>query len=477
VTVPATVTTTAGRVAGADEERAGRRLSVWRGIPFSDPPTGGRRWHPPEPVTPWSGVRDATTFGPAPPQLPGFPTALPTEAFACGAWEEAGCLTLNVWAPAGARGRPVLVWIYGGAFTTGGSAMPSYDGATLAAEGDVVVVSANYRLGVLGYVPVAGHANIGVLDQIAALQWVRDNIDGFGGDPGQVTIFGESAGAGSVLHVLASPRSAGLVHRAIAQSGATTLTPTLDRVQEIADRLRRRVDVDGPVGAILDAQHELLIELLPTSGPMPFHPTLDGDVVPILPSAGLPSGVDLVIGTTADELALYVDDDGWTLDEEGWHKRALRYLENMTVARPDVLLDAYDDLAIPGERWSALQTDAAMWVPCLDVADAHAGRTFVYRFDWPAAPPNERLGACHAIDIPFTLGTLDRCGWAAFVGADDDAVMLGRTLRRAWISAASGEDPWPAYDPSRRATMIFDRRCRVEDDPRGAVRRAWRAQG
>jgi len=172
---------------------------------------------------------------------------------------------------------------------------------------------------------------------------------------------------------------------------------------------------------------------------------------------------------------LFLDDATWTLAEDRYRKRALRYLENMTVSRPEVVLAAYEDLPSPAQRWAELRTDAEMWMPCLDVADAHPGRTFVYRFDWPAAPPNAQLGACHAIDIPFTFGTLGRCGWDAFVGADGDAASLGRTLRRAWVDFATGDDPWPAGVGSRRPTMIFDRRGRVEDDPRGDVRRAWRA--
>jgi len=465
--VTTAVATTAGRVAGAEEGA----LRVWRGIPFATPV----RWQAPQPAARWSGVRDATRFGPAAPQLPGLPTALPQEAFAAGPWDEAACLTLNVWSPAGAHDSPVLVWFHGGAFMNGSSAMPSYDGATLAAEGGCVVVSANYRMGALGYAPVAGQANVGVLDQIAALSWIRDNIGGFGGDPARVTIFGESAGAGSVLHILASPRAHGLVRGAIAQSGATTMTPTLDTMLELADRLRARVDLDGPVGALLDAQQALFIEGLPAT-PMPFHPTLDGDVVPTLPSAGLPGDVDLVIGTTADELALYADEGVGSMTEERWSRLASALLENVALTRPTLVLDAYADLPSPGSRWNAVQTDAAMWVPCLDVAEAHPGRTFVYRFDWPAARPNERLGACHAIDIPFTFGTFDCCGWDAFVGAPPDggARVLGRTWRDAWRTFAAGGDPWPAFDAGRRATMVFDRVCRVEDDPRGKVRRAWR---
>jgi para-nitrobenzyl esterase len=463
-----TVSTVAGRVAGTAEGS----LGVWRGIPFAAEPVGGRRWRPPEPARPWAGVRDATAFGPAAPQTPGFTTALPSESV--GPWNEAACLTLNVWAPAGHRDLPVLVWFHGGAFMTGSSAAPAYDCAALAAEGEVVVVSANYRLGALGYAPVAGQCNVGVLDQLHALRWVADNIAGFGGDPEQVTIFGESAGAGSVLHLLASPRSAGLVRRAIAQSGATTLTPTADGMAEVADRMRARVDVDGPVEAILDAQLAVVQELAASTGLMPFHPTLDGEIIPTLPSAGLPEGVDLLIGTTRDELTPFLDPTAWSMDGERYRKRAVRYLENLAVSRPALVLDAYADLPTPAARWAALRTDAEMWIPCLDVVDAHPGRTFVYRFDWPAAPPNQHLGACHAIDIPFTFGTFDQCGWDAFVGADGDALELGRTVRRAWARFGHGEDPWPPTDESR-PTMLLDRHSRVDHDPRGEVRRAWRA--
>jgi para-nitrobenzyl esterase len=461
-----TVATSAGRVAGRDEGE----LSVFRGVPFAM----GPRWRPPEPAPRWAGTRDATAFGPAAPQGPGFQTVLPPEDV--NGWDEEDCLTLNLWAPATAKGRPVMVWLHGGSFLTGGTAMPLYDGARLAAEHGVVVVSANYRLGALGYAPVAGHFNVGLLDQLAALAWVRDNIGGFGGDPALVTVFGESAGAGSVLHLLASPRARGLVHRAIAQSGATNFTPSADVMAELADRLRHRVDVGAPAAAILEAQAAVLAELLPTRGPMPFHPTLDGDVVPARPQDGLPAGVDLVIGTTRDELSLYVDD--WELTDEKWRSRAARQLENLTLAQPESIIGAYDDGGPPARRWADFRTDADMWLPCLDVAEAHAGTTFVYRFDWPAAPPNDRLRACHAIDLPFTFGTFDAGTWAAFVGAGPGAEQMGTTLRAAWAAFAAGEEPWPPYEPSRRATMVFDRVTRVEDDPRRPVREAWRsAQG
>ncbi len=418
-------------------------------------------------------------------------SALPAEAFIVGPMDEAGCLTLNVWAPSGATAAslPVLVWLHGGSFTTGSSAMSSYDGATLAAENDVVVVSANYRVGALGFSPIAGQANVGLLDQLLALAWIRDNIPAFGGDPARVTVFGESAGAGSVLHLLASPRSDGLIPRAIAQSGATDLTLTADQVGEITERLRRALDGDPeqvPAEAILTAQLKVLGEVFATIGVMPFHPSVDGDVIPARPAAALAAGaserVDLLIGTTADEMALFQDEAARALSEDQFLHRARRALTPGRVGedRVDALLEAYHGLPTGGLRWSALQTDSAMWVPFLDVAEAHRGRTFAYRFDWPAAPPLAHLGACHAIDIPFTFATFDRCGWGLFVGGGADADQLSRTLRSAWAAFAATGDPstdslgsWPEYTTANRATMLLDRRCQLVEDPRGDVRRAW----
>jgi para-nitrobenzyl esterase len=462
-----TVATAAGLVEGHDEGHDEGRVTVFRGIPFANAP----RWCPPAAPTAWAGTRDATSFGPAAPQGPGFATVLPLEDV--NDWDEEACLSLNVWARPSARHRPVMVWFHGGSFLTGSSAMPLYDGARLAAEHDVVVVSANYRLGALGYAPVAGHLNVGVLDQLAALRWVQDHISSFGGDPAQVTIFGESAGAGSVLHVAVSPLARGLVHRVIAQSGATNFTPDADQMAEVADRIRQRVDVNGPVGAIIDAQAAVLAELMPARGPMPFHPTVDGDVIPSRPQAGLPADVELLIGTTRDELSLYVDD--WGLTEEQWRTRADRAVAHLALADPRPVLDAYAAGSPPARRWADFRTDADMWLPCLDVAEAHRGTTYVYRFDWPAAPPHQQLRACHAIDLPFTFGTFDVGTWGAFVGAGPGASAVGAALRARWAAFAAGEEPWPPYEPSRRATMVFDAESRVEDDPRGPVREAWRA--
>ncbi|MHB8664795.1 MAG: carboxylesterase/lipase family protein [Acidimicrobiales bacterium] len=473
------VMTTAGRVGG----RELGLLTVFRGIPYAEPPIGSLRWRPPLPAAPWSGTLGAVAFGAAAPQTAGPPSALPR--LDAGPMDE-DCLTLNVWAPSDAHDRPVLVWIHGGGFTTGGTAIPSYDCARLAAEHDIVVVSANYRLGALGFAPIAGTSNLGLLDQLLALEWVRDNIDGFGGAPDAVTVFGESAGAGAILHLLAAPAASGLFHRAIVQSGATTLTLGLDQTLEVADRVRFALGVDpmtAPVGAILEAQDRVAGDLVATLGAMPFHPSVDGEVVPCRPvEAVSDSRVDLLIGTTRDELNTYLDPAAPTLEAERLRKRATRYLAGYGIDGPEPVLAAYADLPSPAHVWAAMRTDAEMWLPALAIADAHGGRTFMYRFDWPAAPPNDHLGACHAIDIPFTFGTFETAGWDDFVGYDADAARLGDAIREAWSTFAATGDPstkrldrWSPYSTPTRATMLLGREQRMTTNVRGDVRDAWAA--
>jgi len=481
--------TRAGRLEGTEERHGDRDLAVFRGIPYAEPPLGPRRWQPPGPVRPWAGTRAAVAFGPAAPQSGAPVTELPAAAMETGGTSE-DCLTLNVWAPARAASRPVMVWLHGGSFLSGSSAMPTYEGARLAAEGDVVVVSANYRLGVLGFTPVGGTANLGLLDQVLALTWVRDNIDGFGGDPGEVTVFGESAGGGSVLHLLGSPRAQGLVRRAIIQSGATALTLSGEQAADVADRVRRALGPTGPARAaveqVLDVQLRVMGDLIATLGTMPFHPAVDGDVVPARPVEALAGGqaekVGLLVGTTADEMRLFLDPASWTLERPHLERRAARYLALLGITGAEPVLAAYDDLPTPTDVWAALRTDAELWLPAVAVAEAHRGPTFAYRFDWPAAPPHARLRACHAIDLPFTFDTFDRCGWAEFVGAGTGATALGRSLRAAWVAFARCGDPstdrfgsWPTYTPADRATMLLGSQSAVALDPRGSVRRAWGA--
>jgi para-nitrobenzyl esterase len=472
----------------------GTTLHRYLGVRYAAAPVGPLRWRPPEPVTAWSGVRPALGFGPGAPQAVALDSPLPGFlADASGTSED--CLSLNVWAPADAHSgsdggapRPVLVWIPGGAFMSGGSAQPVYDGARLAAEAGAVVVTINYRLGALGFMALGGDAatNCGMRDQLAALGWVRAHAGALGGDPDRITVFGESAGAGSVLQLLASPRRGDAFRRAVIQScQPKVLAPEQSELVTKAflahlglegpDLARLR---DVPVEAILDAQGAAFVATMFATDMMPFHPIDDGDLVDGAPTDALRAGrgrdVDLVIGTTADELRLFEDPGSAALERDELVRRIARQTGPGAAVDPGTAVDRYLGAlgpdATPGDVWERVRTDVMMRVPSLQVAEAQAAHnpaTYVYRFDWRSP----RIRAAHATDIPFTFGTFDREGWGDAVGADARAERLGVNLRAAWAAFADTGDPshhgigvWPRYDAGARATMIFDAECRVVTD-------------
>src|SRR5689334_10774695 len=489
----AIVETRDGPVRGrVERDPEGRPVQVFRGVPYAAPPVGPRRFAAPAPVTPWREPFDADRFGPSAPQPTGGALAGLVPGMTVADQDE-DCLTLNVWTPgtpAPAAARPVMVWFHGGAFTIGGSSLPTYDGVRLACEGDVVLVSCNYRLGALGFASVDA-PNCGLLDQLAALEWVQANAAAFGGDPGNVTVFGESAGAGCILHLLAAPAARGRFRRAIAQSGATNLTLQPDAAAEVAAALAQhlglsRDDLDAlraaPVADVLAAQDATAASVFATVGMMPFHPVADGGVVASPPvdavAAGDADEVELLIGTTRDEMRLFFGVDT-ALDRDRLARRLERLVGAADVPR---VLAAYEASAEPGRDgpgapWADLMTDAEMTRPAVAIADAHASRgapTYAYLFTWPAAPGPVELGACHAIDLPFTFGTLDREGWSEFVADAGAAEALSARVRAAWCGFARDGDPgWPRYEPSRRTTMLLGRDARPVDDPFGARLRAW----
>lgn len=471
---------------------------AFRAIPYAAPPTGPLRWRPPHPPAEWHVLRAATRIGPAAPQPRGGALDSLVPDMGVDAIDE-DCLTVDVWTPAvDAAARPVLVWFHGGAFTIGNASLVSYDGARLAANEDVVVVNANYRLGALGFMLIDhpdATANCGLLDQIAALEWVRDNIAAFGGDPGRVAVFGESAGGGSVLSLLSTTRTEGLFHAAIVQSGATDLMLDRARALEVSRTVAQHAGIDPtdlqawrslPVDALLDAQVAAAGSLFATVGLMPFHPTVDGDVLQHdwleATRLGISRDVSLLIGTTRDEMALFASFDPThaSLDDERLRARLAKLHPDV-----DLLLDAYAEAdgadVPPPRRWSTVRTDTAMWLPALRIAEAHASHqpdTWMYRFDWRAAA--EELGACHAIDIPFPFDTIDRGGWDTFVADAVGARRLARAMQAAWAAMARNGAPatdrlpsWPRYQANRRTTMILGPDPHVEDDPRGPVRAAW----
>ncbi len=488
--------TTAQTTRGVVRGTSGAGCTAFLGMPYAIPPTGELRWAPPVAVDPWEGERDATRPGPAAWQ----PTGGPLDGLVPGmgsADQADDCLSLNVWTPAAddAR-RPVLVWVHGGAFQLGAGSLGVYDGTRLATATDTVVVTFNYRLGAFGFLVLDDPSttpNVGLLDQVAALEWVRDNVAAFGGDPDRVTVFGESAGGGSVLSLLSMPAASGLFHRAIVQSGATDLLLDRDRALEVSACVARCAGVEpGDVAALRDlppdellaAQAQAAGELFATVGTMPFHPCVDGEVVPTTWQQAAEAGVNavpLIIGTTRDEMALFASFDpaAANLDDEGLRRR----LDGAAAAGLDVdaLLEAYAETGTtaPPEVWQRIQTDQAMWLPALRIAAARAAHAplWMYRFDWPAVHPG--MGAPHGIDIPFPFATIDVDGWDGFVADAADAMGLAATEQQLWAAMARDGAPsaegleWPAFDADRRATLVLGRAVELVDDPNGPVRRAW----
>lgn len=492
-----------GRVAGVEDAVAGVR--VFRGIPFAAPPV---RFAAPQPVQPWSGVRAASTFGPSPmqPAAGPFGGVIPGDV---GSVSE-DCLTINVWTPSGdPSGLPVLIWVYGGGYLSGGTCIPTYDAARLCSEQHVVVMSANYRVGAFGFLWLDGGApNAGLLDQIAALQWVRRNASAFGGDPECVTAVGESAGAGSLLHVMSSGLSEGLFNRVICQSPGVDHTLLPEQAAMVTAELLGALDLapapglidrlrDIPAARLLEAQQACLSALMGSVSSMPFHPVVDGLVLPSKPSAvAAASGVDLLLTWTADEMRLFPNKRADEVGRDGLVKWAGRYLASRLgspapAERAADLVDYYlfseASRYRPGgaSAWAALQTDGIMRLPARRIAESRLGAeaaTFCGQFCWPAQddPGGWQRGAFHAIDLPFVFGTLDQCGWRSFLGAGQDADVLSAEMRAAWaafartgVPAGPSTGQWPRYSAADRSTVLLDSSCSVALDPLGEVARLW----
>jgi len=466
-------------------------MAVFRGIPYADPPVGALRFREPRPARGWAGVRPAVSFGPPPPQPSMFG---PTQDNGGDDW-----LTVNIWSPdpAPSAGLPVLVWIPGGAYVIGTSSLPEYDGGRLAAGG-VVVVTLNYRLGVEGFAQLANApVNRGLLDQVAALQWVQGNIRAFGGDPDLVTIFGESAGGGSVAALLVMPRAAGLFHRAVAQSvPGPFFSPEL--AADIGIALAAEVgmqptaaDLAGINPGRLPAAGEAVSANIGrwtdrwgqiTQRRMPFAPVVDGDVLPATPWQALAGGagrdIDLLVGHTRDEHRLFSLIDGvlgqvteeqaetalsaLSPDPDG----ARRYREAFPAASAE-------------ELYELVNADWLFRMPSLHLAQAHTaggGRTHLYELTWTAPGMGGALGACHGLDVPLVFGNLSSGQPAALIGEKPsaEAEALSAWIRAAWTAfAAHGEPGWPAYEPEHRLTQLLDTTPAVTTYPEAASRLLW----
>ncbi|GAA0371153.1 carboxylesterase family protein [Microbispora corallina] len=458
------VTTETGRVRGQD---LGGVVS-FKGIPFAAPPEGPLRFRPPAPAAAWDGVRECAAFGTAPPQLPPRPGVPPV-------WRpEDGldCLTLNLWTPGlGAAGLPVVVWLYGGLWKHGSSGMPQYDGATLAASG-VVVVTVNYRVGFEGFGHIPGVPdNRGLRDQIAALEWVRRNVAAFGGDPGRVTVAGQSAGAASAVLLAGAPAAAGLVRRVIAQSVPAGLRGAAE-AEAVTAAVAAAAGVpptwEGlaalPPEAILAVQDA---PLAGDAGPMTaFGPVVDGDLVTGAPWQAVLAAreVDLICGFTHEEYLGH-----GPLPDPSTPPEAVA----AALRLGDGAAAAYRE-ALGGEAVLAMLSDALVRMPSLRTAEAHAragGRTWLYDFAWRGP-----AGAGHGVDVPFVFGDGGSRFAARVLGSPPPAgfAPLSARVRASWAAfAATGDPGWPRYDLDRRRTRIWDDDPHDADDPLAVSRRIW----
>ena len=467
------------------------------GVPYASPPVGELRFKAPEPPAAWAGVRDALAFGSAAPQ-----DLTSVAPFKASGPESEDCLYLNVYTPAAdAARRPVLFWIHGGGFNHGSGALPSYNGGPLAERGDVVVVSINYRLGALGYLYLGKHGgerwgaanNAGQLDQIAALRWVKDNVAAFGGDPEQVTIFGESAGAVAVSTLLAMPEARGLFCKAIAQSGTANRVHNTTSAAELTARTLRALDIEDadpsklrsvPLPALMQAQAK-------HGG---FSPLVDGRTLPQRPIAAVREGIareiPLLVGTTRDETRLFGALPRAPMDDAQLEQQVRGMLPPAAAERAGELIATYRESRalrkLPCQNSDiadAVATASRFRIPATRLCEAqvaHQPKTFLYQFDWESPARGGQLGACHGLEVPFVWGMIGKSSTTNFSGTGEEANHLAEQMMDAWIAFAKSGDPshpgigiWPAYDTTKRQTMIFGRQCGASAAPFEEERAVW----
>lgn len=491
-TSPPVVTTAAGPVRGSEHGGVRRFL----GIPYAAAPFGPNRMRPPQPVSGWEEPRDCTDFGPTVPKGDYPPPYQPLFAEVTISGDE--CLNLNVWTSDLDGARPVLVWIHGGSFMNGSNSVAEYDGAAFARDG-IVLVSVNYRLAAEGFLYLGdGIANVGLQDQVAALRWVQDNISAFGGDPDQVTVAGESAGAMSVTTLLSMPSARGLFNRAITQSGAAAHTITAEQGLTVSRYLAEKLGVeptrDAIVGVPLDrlvaAAAELVTEVQTAPDPekwgtiamslLPFAPVVDGEVLPQHPldaiADGAGSDVALLTGSNRDEARLFLV-----------APQAIDYVDEPTLVGAtraygldDAGLDVYRRNrpdASAGDLLAAVTTDWFFGVPALRVAEtrvrAGGAPAWLYRFDYPEPADNGGFGSAHAAEIPFVFDNLAEETVAARLG-ENPSQAVADTAHRAWLDfVTTGNPGWLPYDLADRHVGVITETVADVADLAADERQTW----
>jgi len=501
------VKTTSGDVQGLQHDG----VQVLKGIRYGAPPVGALRFMPPAKPKPWKGVADATEFGaPAMQMAPPISTSPATDFGRQLATiyptpaeikiQNEDCLFLNVWTPALGSGtrRPVMVWLHGGGFAYGSGAWPIYDGANLAKKGDVVVVTVNHRLNVFGYLDLgqlgndayAKSGNAGMLDLVAALEWVRDNIEAFGGDPGNVTIMGESGGGAKVSTLLAMPAAKGLFHRAVIQSGPGLKGAPKDAATRAAKGVLDELQVNAadtkalqgiPAEDILAAAFAAAAKAGggPMGGMMRLSPVVDGVVLPSDPftpvAPAISAGVPILIGSNKDEMTLFTAGEPWfgRLTDAQLVERA----KAIAGSKAEPLIAAFRKLHpdySPTYLLVQVLTAQAMFGGSITLAERKAAQkaapVYMYYLVWETPVANGLFKSPHTLDIPFMFDNVDKARVLVGPGLQPEA--LARQMSDAWLAfARTGNPNWPPYTPGRRATMLFDVESRVVDDPNAEVRK------